>query len=1194
VSSPSGAQERREPPPGRSFPVQQRLRTVDALLEPIADYQDLALVLGGLNNHALTPAASLALVKADVYEQAYEEYRRILRNTPEALVAPNPVRAADTNAGVAFRQVFHARISRMPPRILQRYRDEVEADAKALWELGDAERQAEPLQRIAEEFFASRYGDLAIDRLGSMAFQAGRFDEARSWWRRLAVPLGEPASLYTYPDSRFAPALIRGKQILATIFEGKLDEAERSLDAFRKVHFEAEGSLAAKTGSLHEILTEQIRAREKLLASDLDLPWGAFGGNPARNRVLATPPPASLWRDGPAWRVKISPLKELLPVGTPRRPPLHPCIAGGQVFISDGRHVTAYDLATGKENFRYPPGPGWSEEETPHGGWSRPSPAISEHRLFAVTRPESRKAKGEPAFANSLIALKIDGFDAGKLVWKIDATTPDGQHALFDSTPLLVGDRIYVVLRRTQAARTKSWITCFDLEGRSRWTEELPEVTEPEQDPGRPPLVWVGDRIVHLSNAGWAVALHPRTGEKLWTMRYADTAKTREGKPHESAAFAEDGVVVFAPADQPRVVAVDAIDGRTLWSMAIEATDLLGASNGRVFVVTKLGMEAIDLRTGESRKRWRQPAEGRLPTLGRGLLAGGWIFWPTQDPLLAWRTMTQAEGLPQKPLSDGPRREPDYFDPMTLFRVPSGETAFGQGCMAIATADELVVYVPNHFAAPKLLPEARDDRPAMLYRLASAYREAGRTAEADAFFGTLLANVSASERDDWRKLAFDQPLSSVPLRNVGDGVLKSPREMPKLAGGPLEKAWSRRIEGSLVPLAAGDESRFFMKQGKTVHAYRMDGTHAWTVDLRSSPSWAANDGNLVYFAGAEGIEARAIRDGVSEWAFANPYLSRWSLRDERPAPPTALEPLHGFGLISGTLRFQVGSRAFVHLRASDGAVVRIAAAPGSEMRPLGGWGYLACKSPSVRPESCLAVGPAVGLESHRVAVLSLGGDTGPSVAVGLPKGEVEYRKSDGTVRWRYRPDTPHSLTGELAWVWSLGATILTLSPRNLGDEWSRIDPETGAVLWTLEPGTFREPIQADGMALFEETWFVCTSDAVEARSLRTSQKMWRCPLPAGFARWQPVVTKQGVLVVPIAKPPKPELCGPPNPEPRMKDAPSEAPFLLFDPKDGQALRRIAIPYRGGPMEVHVGTQWLLIATDRTIHAYRCTNDVAKR
>ncbi|MBX9677612.1 MAG: PQQ-like beta-propeller repeat protein [Gemmataceae bacterium] len=1188
-----GAQERREPPPGRSFPVQQRLRAVDALLEPIADYQDLALLLGGLHGHPLTPAASLALVKADNYEQAYEEYRRILRNTPEALVAPHPLRASDQNASVAFRQVFHARISRMPPRILRRYRDEVEADAKALWDVGDADHQAEPLLRIAEEFLASRYGDLAIDRLGGMAFQAGRFDEARAWWRRLTAPIDEPATPYAFPDSRFDAALVRAKQILATIFEGKLEGAERQLTLFRKAHGDAQATLAAEKGLLHEILAKQLGVREKHLASDLDLPWGTFAGNASRNRVLATPPPSTLWRDGPAWRVKIQPSKEMLAVGTPRKPPLHPCIAYDQVFVSEGHHVMAYHLLTGKESFRYPPGPAFVEEDGPQGGWSRPAPTVGEHRVFAVMRPETRKSKGESAYVNTLVALQADGNDVGKLLWKREAKTPEGQAAVFDSRPLLVGSRLYAVMRRTQAARTKTWVVCLDMEGRVRWTEELAEITEPEHDPGRPPLVWAGDRIVHVSNAGWAAALHPRTGEKLWTMRYSDTAKIREGKPvHEGAAFASDGVVVFAPADQPRVVAVDAIDGRTLWSLPLEAVDLLGASNGRAFVVAKLGMEAIDLRSGESRRRWRQPGEGRLPTLGRGLLAGGWIFWPTQDPRLAWRTLTQAEGLPQKPLSDGPPREPNYFDPMTLFRVPAGETAFGQGCMAVATADELVVYVPNRRLVPKLLPEARDDRPATLYRLASASREEGRNAEANAFHATLMTIVPSAERDAWRKLAFEVPAPTAVLRNAGAWQLPKDRPVsPKLAGGPLEKIWSGRIDGTLLPTDPADASHFFMRQGKAIHAYGIDGTDAWSAESRFSATWAAKDARLAFFAGAEGFEARDIRDGSLVWAFANPLLAPWSLRNDRPLPPQALEPLHGFRLHTDKVSFQVGSRAFVQLHSHDGTIASLAAAPGSQLRPLGGWGYLACDSPKVRPASCLVLGDAAGLQLHRVAEVS--GDN-QGVAVGLPRGEVECRRSDGTVRWTFRPEDSHSLTGEPARVFSIGDRVLALTPRNLGDEWLRLDPELGTVIWKLDPGTFRETLRLDGMAFDDAAWFICTQDALEARSLRTGQKLWRCALPAEFAGWRPVVVKHGVLAYPIAKPPKPELCGPPNPEPRMKDAPSEAPIFLFDAKDGQALRRLAISYRGGPIDVQLSTHWLLVATGRTIHAYCDVDDVAKR
>jgi len=1197
-AGPALGQERRDPPPGSSFPVQQRLKTADALIEPVLHAQDLAVLLSGFNGSSLPlgPFASLALAKADNYEQAYDEYRRILRSTPEAMVPTRPLYSSEQSTAVVFRHVFHHRMSRMPPSVLQRYRDEVDADAKALWETAEAERSTEPLLRIAEEFFASRHGDLALDRLGDAAFQAGRFEEAQSWWRRVAAPVDQLPSSYQYPDSRIDPALLRAKQILAEIFQGKLDAADRQLELFRRQHHDAQGALAGTKGTLATILGDQVRLREKHLANDFELSWPTFAGNAHRNRVLATPPSPSVWRDGPLWRTKIPASKDLLPIGTPRRPPLHPCIADDHVYVTDGRFIAGYELYTGKEAFRYPPQAAEKADSPATGGWSRPSVTVRDGRIFAVLRPESRMQKGEASLVNTLIALD----PTGKVQWKVEAKTPDGLSAVFDPTPLAVGSRLYLVMRRSHSGRTKTWVACCDLEGRVRWTQELAETNEPEHDPGRPPLVWAGDRVVHLSNSGWASALHPRTGEPLWSLRYGD-GKPRDGKPSpEGAALYAEGCVVFAPADQPRVFAVDAVEGRVLWSLPLEATDLAGASNGRVFAVTKLGLESIDLRSGESRRRWRQPAEGRLPTLGRGLLAGGWIFWPTADPLLPWRTLTQAEGLPQKPLADSPLREPNYFDPAALFRVPAGETAFGQGCMAIATADELVVYVANRRLAPKLLPEARDDRPETLYRLADAYRREGRFTEADIFLARLLANVPSAERGDWQSLWNRDETPRKPLTSQGRWhyPMGNSKTAERIGGVPLEKSWSRWEGGRLIPTDNASSRHFFVQEKKRVVACRLEtGEALWAFDATMSYTWIEATDNRTVFAGPLGIEARQTTDGRHLWSFANPTSTGWRLQEGRPSPPSCTETLNGFLLLNDRLTCRLGARCLIQLNEDNGSFACISRPRSVDTPTLHDHIFLPPMPRALRPENYV-VNDRDGPESHRLAELwpdsvknKLAEET---YAIGLPQGQVEYRHESGVIRWNFRPDAPHSLTGEPARVFALGESFLVLVPRNLGDEWIRLDAKTGEIIWKLEPGVFPEPLDLDAMILDRSNWYVCMKDMLEARSLRTGQKAWRTALPKGFAGWRPIQTKHGILVVPIAKPPKPELCGPPDPEPRIKDAPSEAPILLFSAADGQAMHRIAVPYRGGPIDVQVGAQWLLVSTGRTLHAYRCGNDVAKR
>jgi hypothetical protein len=157
----------------------------------------------------------------------------------------------------------------------------------------------------------------------------------------------------------------------------------------------------------------------------------------------------------------------------------------------------------------------------------------------------------------------------------------------------------------------------------------------------------------------------------------------------------ENGFVYAAPHDSDRIFCIDAITGRVLWEAeAVEIVHLLGVAHGRLFAATRNGVQAFNAATG--RPEWQQPGNGRLPSLGRGLLAGSGLYWPTQDLDLPNRVLALCDGLP-------------LLDPVRLNGLPPGNWAYGQGCLAIAGLSELVVFTPPRYS-PKLLdarPHAR-------------------------------------------------------------------------------------------------------------------------------------------------------------------------------------------------------------------------------------------------------------------------------------------------------------------------------------------------------------------------------------------------------------------------------------------------------------------------------------------------------
>src|SRR5262249_43831883 len=145
----------------------------------------------------------------------------------------------------------HQRLTALPAEALRLYRDRVESQAKQWLEQGKAEREPRWLRRLVDEAFCSRYTDRALDLLGDLAFERGRFEEAESWWSMLAPPASRVApapgpenkqdSNLVYPDPQVDLAKVQAKQLLSRLFAGNRDPWLDDLKTFRQLHENAQG-----------------------------------------------------------------------------------------------------------------------------------------------------------------------------------------------------------------------------------------------------------------------------------------------------------------------------------------------------------------------------------------------------------------------------------------------------------------------------------------------------------------------------------------------------------------------------------------------------------------------------------------------------------------------------------------------------------------------------------------------------------------------------------------------------------------------------------------------------------------------------------------------------------------------------------------------------------------------------------------
>jgi outer membrane protein assembly factor BamB len=732
--------------PGESIQARSRLRAIDRLLEPVVSPACAGSYVGRLVG-ALGPFdAPLALAGAvadrppALWQRAEEAYFDLVRDAGEAL-APMSARTdclATAHTSLQLRRLHSHRLADMPAVTLAHYRRRVDGEAKQLLALSRKNWDIAPLRQLVDELFCSGSTPEALDLLGDLAFERGDFDEACAWWR-LYAPLprdgtaDESLTLRWPGTARLDAARVQAKQILALAFAGSLVQAQDELARFHRRFPEARGRLAGRDGlyseTVHIAIQRVIRAG---IANNVD-PWTTFAGAPSRNLALSVCPSALLWEDGPTWRIALPAIdppkkgKEKPGLaerhGFVRRAAFHPLIVNQQVLIADAESVTSYHLTTGKRLFRYDLRSagigGHGAERSP----PMPPTAVPQYTLTAANgcvyarlgrQRLGPRRENEPIEPSYLVCLDLaDPADALRPREKWHVASQGDEY--FEGAPLVRAGRIYMALSRLAGKRVTTALQCYDALGRLHWSSNLCEVPEFEDNAApryRQHLVtWAGNQLVYCTHTGAVAAVDPWTGQTLWVVRYASRGPSTsdgEASPRDLAPCVyDDGRLFVAPFDSDRLYCLDAATGRLLWERDdLEIVQLLGSTQGRLVFTTRQGVQAMQAATGLP--LWQQPSEGRLASHGRGMLAGSWLLWPTQDAKLPMRALTVAEGRQQKGDEDNPFAEPRFFDPTQLRHIPAGNFAFGNGCLVVAGLDELVAFVPA--ARQPLVPADPDQR----------------------------------------------------------------------------------------------------------------------------------------------------------------------------------------------------------------------------------------------------------------------------------------------------------------------------------------------------------------------------------------------------------------------------------------------------------------------------------------------------
>jgi cellulose synthase operon protein C len=700
-------------------------------------------------------------VAQEQWTEVVDEYQHILEEAGDDLVPLDPQKPSQC---IPARRLCHIRLAGLPAAARQLYRGRVDDQAKKWLDQGTANRDTALLRRLVEQTFCSRHTERALDLLGDLAFERGDFVLAEQWWRMIAPAASEAADdksrglRLLFPDPQGDVAVVRAKAILCRLYQGEREAALAELKAFRVRHGKAEGRLAGRDGNLADILQTAVSQADQLVPPPARADWPTFAGDASRQQLLSQAPRCR-WLDAP-WRVPLEGAdaprqhqKALTASMEAQACVFQPVIAGDKVVVADVRSVTVCDLFTGRRLGRCD-----LVDDLRNGGFiptGKEAPPLGVRYTVTVAGPHIYARlgarpmidpralmipKGEMAEVNDaqsdsfLVCLGLEPDAQGKLVcrWQVKAKAGDAKPAaVFEGAPVVRDSRVYIAVSRFTDPVATTAIDCYDAAtGSRRWRQEVCEGREQRAGKARYQhqlLTLAGPNVVYCSHAGAVVALDAATGKRAWAVRYARRGLfLPDGTPSPrdlAPCLCAGGRLFVAPADADRIFCLEADTGRTLWeSLTVEVLQLLGVAHGRLIFTTGAlprCIRALDATTGRALRDWMQPDDGssELPTVGRGLLAGGYVYWPTQGGL---RVLNQGDGQPAD----------------TLF-VPhdnpvKGNLAAGRGCLVVATGRELLGYVPEGHLLEQRRKDAaaKPQSAALLYGLARAEADRGLEKEA--------------------------------------------------------------------------------------------------------------------------------------------------------------------------------------------------------------------------------------------------------------------------------------------------------------------------------------------------------------------------------------------------------------------------------------------------------------------------------
>lgn len=547
-----------------------------------------------------------------------------------------------------------------------------------------------------------------------------------SLWSGLRDSARQPVDKLTwlaYPDSAIPLAEARIRLMLVSLLEGNRPRAALEWELLRQFDPEATGELAGRRGNLADMAAELLHDADRWPSPFESTDWTTLGGCPARNRVL--PHTVDVARR-PIWRTALPVCgddQDQLSAGrrrsAERREGLlsyHVAASDGIVYIVQADAIRAIDVATGKPAWPLYPGsrspadtsygavyqwPTGREEPVPlrtsHAGVPRYVPTVDDSRLITRLGHAWTGGGGEPLLRKDQRSHLV-GIDLSTQKLLFDRIAPAEPGWEFESAPLASQSHLFVSLRRRDPASAQCRVACYSMEtGRLVWQRDIVRAEGIDGvlfEISNSALALRDDMLFYNTNLGVVVALRASDGRLGWMCQYRRWAPNAPGVEGDDRHWFRDptpclvdgGLVLAAPADSDRILAIDAAAGQIVWTTAADvvadAVHLLGVGQGHV-LASGDHLYWINVVSGQLDYQFpapRHPRQGFSASsprgYGRGVLAGDAVYWPTYDKIYVFR-----QGSNQQ------IRQPVELGTMGL---TGGNLVLHRGTLLIAAAGELV------------------------------------------------------------------------------------------------------------------------------------------------------------------------------------------------------------------------------------------------------------------------------------------------------------------------------------------------------------------------------------------------------------------------------------------------------------------------------------------------------------------------